>query len=244
MRPNYGIDAPGVVLCLFVIGVATILIAFVPGVPAFFVVAIPWIGGSWLATAIVMVAGSKFFKLRFRDRLVDALKLAGTERALDLGCGRGLMLVGLAKKLSNGTAVGVDLWNSSDQSGNNAASTARNARIENVEHRVQIETADMRKLPFEPHSFDCVVSTWAIHNIPDAEGRASALREAARVLKPGGQLVVADILKVGEYERVLAEIPMANLKLSRPNFLFGIPTRTIWAVKPAEANVDKNLTLS
>ena len=48
-------------------------------------------------------------------------------------------------------------------------------------------------LPFEDDSFDVVVSSLAIHNVPGAGERAKALHEAARVLKRGGKLVIADI---------------------------------------------------
>jgi ubiquinone/menaquinone biosynthesis C-methylase UbiE len=57
----------------------------------------------------------------------------------------------------------------------------------------------MRQLPFDDGSFDVVVSSLAIHNVPGAGERARALREAARVLKKGGKLAIADIRDVHAY---------------------------------------------
>ena len=81
--------------------------------------------------------------------------------------------------------------------------TRRNAGLEGVAERVELYTADMRHLPFDEGSFDVVVSSLAIHNVSGAAERARALGEAARVLKRGGRLVVADIRHTAEYAREL-----------------------------------------
>jgi len=244
MKANYGIDAPTVVLYLFIAGAGCVVTAFVPGLPSIAQAIFIWIGFSWLLTDLIMISGSKVFKLRLRDRLLDSLQLSGNERALDIGCGRGLMLIGLAKRLPNGKAVGIDLWNKSDQSGNTEQAALTNARKEKVEDRVEIETGDMRRMPFEHQSFDCVVSSWAIHNIQDAAGREAAVLEAVRVLKPGGRLAIVDIFNVKDYAETLRILRMDGITISKPNYLFLIPTRTVRAMKPIKATVDKNLTLS
>lgn len=244
MKANYGIDAPTVVTYLLLGGGGSLAISFVPGVPDLLVVALRWMGAAWFLTGIVMMLGSKVFKLLLRNRLLDSLHLKGDERALDMGCGRGLMLIGLAKRLPNGKAVGVDLWDKSDQSGNAQEATWKNARSEKVDDRIEIETADMRTTPFKPESFDSVVSSWAIHNIPDQEGRWAAVLEAVRVLKPGGQLLIVDIFAAKEYAKLLEELGMQSVSLSGPNFMFIVPSRVVRAIKPIKASVDKNMTLS
>src|ERR1700685_2446254 len=120
MKANYGIDAPGVILCLAVAGVGCLHISFVPGIPDAMKIALLFMGAAWLFTAVLMVLGSRVFKLKIRDGVLDSLNLKGSERALDIGCGRGLLLIGLAKRLPNGKAVGIDLWQTKDQSGNQA----------------------------------------------------------------------------------------------------------------------------
>ena len=125
--------------------------------------------------------------------LIDQLNLRGDERILDLGCGRGAVLLMAAQHLTTGRAVGVDLWRSVDQSGNSVEATRRNAIAEGVADRVELHTADMTALPLEDDSFDVVVSSWAIHNIRGRAGREKAISEAVRVLRPGGRLMIADL---------------------------------------------------
>jgi ubiquinone/menaquinone biosynthesis C-methylase UbiE len=130
-------------------------------------------------------------KLRIWDRELDRAGLAGTEQLLDLGCGRGAVLIEAARRLPAGRAVGVDLW-SRDQSGNRPEVTLANAAAAGVADRVEVYTADMTALPFADDSFDVVTSAMAIHNIHAPDGRYRAVDEALRVLRPGGHLLVAD----------------------------------------------------
>ncbi len=215
-RPDYGLDAPGVVRNLFVIGglclaiAASVWLGFWSGVLATPRVAgiqlrfplgqaAPWIASSLLAMGIWMVWESRVGKIRGREKLLDQISWNGNEHVLDVGCGRGLMLVGAAKRLTSGLATGIDIWQSEDLSGNRPEATLENARREGVEDRIEVKTADMRKLPFPDDAFDVVLSSVAIHNIYSPEGRAEAISEIARVLKPGGQAVIDDIRHGREY---------------------------------------------
>jgi ubiquinone/menaquinone biosynthesis C-methylase UbiE len=130
-------------------------------------------------------------KLRIWERDLDRAGLSGNEQLLDLGCGRGAVLIEAARRLPAGRAVGVDVW-SRDQSGNRPETTLANAAAAGVADRVEVHTADMTALPFEDGSFDVVTSALAIHNIRSPEGRYRAVDEAMRVLRPGGQLLIAD----------------------------------------------------
>src|SRR5262249_15002876 len=120
-------------------------------------------------------------------------------------CGRGLMLLGAAARLTTGRAVGIDLWQGADLTGNSPAATLANAEAAGVAGRVEVHTGDARQLPFPDADFDVVLSTAALHNIPDASGRDRAVREVARVLKPGGRVVLADIQHLPRYAEVLRQ---------------------------------------
>lgn len=126
-------------------------------------------------------------------RILTDLGLRGDEDLLDLGCGRGAVLLAAAELLPQGRAVGIDLWRA-DQTDNSPEATRRNAELEGAAERVTLHSGDMTSLPFEDRSFDVIVSSIAIHNIPNAAGRKSAIDEAVRVLRPGGRILIADLL--------------------------------------------------
>jgi arsenite methyltransferase len=138
--------------------------------------------------------------------------LTGNEKVLDLGCGRGLLLIGAAKRLTTGKATGIDIWQSEDLSDNRPDATLHNARLEGVDARVEIRTADMRELPFADAMFDVVVSRAAIHNLYSAPDRAKAIREVARVLKPGGRALIEDIRHGREYATTFAQNGCADIQ--------------------------------
>jgi SAM-dependent methyltransferase len=231
-RADYGIDAPGVVRNLAAIGGVLLVVA---GAMAIWSPPLLWgslcPGLSMIAAAGVMVWGSKVGKLRLRERVLDGLALRGDECVLDVGCGRGLMLLGAAKRLTTGKAVGIDLWQKQDQSGNDPKATRANAEREGVAERIDLHDGDARQLPFPDGSFDVVVSSWAIHNIYDKAGREKAVEEMVRVLKGCGRLALVDIQRTAEYAAALTKAGLAEVRVSPPHFLFVIPTRVVTAVK-------------
>lgn len=227
MRPDYGIDAPLALRNLAVGGGACILAALLLG------------GGSGLYPVLLAgglllwaVAGtrywaSRFGKLRMREPMVESLRLDGDERILDLGCGRGYLLIAIAKCLPKGRAVGVDPWTRFDRKG-----TLYNARAEQVEERIELHTADLHTLPFEDRSFDGVVSAWSLRSLASSEDRARAVREAVRVLKPGGMLLIVEGGWPGRYQEVLRLAGMVDVFVSEPNFTFVTPSWRVTARKP------------
>jgi ubiquinone/menaquinone biosynthesis C-methylase UbiE len=101
---------------------------------------------------------------------------------------------------------------------------------------VKLETGDMRRMPFDEATFDVVVSSLALHNIPDAAERAQAVREIARVLKPGGRVALLDFQHTSEYAQALRELSWAGVELSGPQFLMFPPVRVVTAGKPKIEN--------
>jgi arsenite methyltransferase len=217
-KADYGIDAPNVIRNLILIGLvaalawASPLVGIWPGVLHFSIgskeITFDVAGtGLWVAMvccfmACWMIYDSKVGKLALREELLGKVSWVGSEQVLDVGCGRGLLLIGAAKRLKTGRAVGIDLWQSEDLSNNNAAATIANARVEGVADRVEVQTGDMRHMPFVTGQFDVIVSRAAIHNLYQADQREEALHEMVRVLKPAGVLLIDDIRHIREYQHV------------------------------------------
>ncbi len=202
-RGSYGIDAPYAPAFMAVMTVVVLVSAILSGrwqtfVPVTFMLA-------FLAFYLHGTLRGKFVAWA---GLLDQLHLRGDERILDLGCGRGAVLLMAAQHLTTGRAVGVDLWRSFDQSGNSLEATWRNAIAEGVADRVELHTANMTALPFADSSFDVVVSSLAIHNISRRADREKAIEEAVRVLRPGGRLMIADVRATRQYQEHLARSGM------------------------------------
>jgi arsenite methyltransferase len=238
-RADYGLDAPGVVVGNAVGGAAALAGA-----------AIGWavlrrrhraaaVLGGWLAVwgtvavaqAGLMVRSSRAGKPKERDRLLDHLPWRGDELVLDVGCGRGLLLLGAAKRLSTGRAVGLDLWRTKDQAGNDPAATIANAQAEGIADRVELCDGDARRLPFDGQSFDVVVSSMALHNLPGPAGRAAAVGEIVRVLKPGGRVAILDFRNTSQYAAVLAAAGLGDVHRSQRRFGMYPPVRVVTATK-------------
>lgn len=212
-RPNYGLDAPRAVRNLFIVAALGIisLITRLLGVwsrhDLIAVIARPLIGAglSCGAMGLWMVYDSKIGKVREREDYLDKIVWRGDERVLDVGCGLGLFLIGAAKRLKTGRAVGIDLWQAEDLSGNTPAGTLNNATIEGVADKVEVHTGDARKLPFDDASFNVVLSSMALHNIYNAGERQTAVREIARVLKSGGRVLIVDVRHTRQYAATLRD---------------------------------------
>jgi arsenite methyltransferase len=236
VKVDYGLDAPALVRNFAIAGGGLLLAGLVfalLGVPG---LAGPlWLAGAmFLATSAAMLHSSRRGKLIERDRLLDGLGLRGDEEVLDVGCGRGLLLIGAAKRLPSGRAVGVDVWSQADQSDNSRSATLANAQAEDVGDRVEVVDGDMRALPFADASFDAVVSSLAVHNVPDAGGRDRACFEMARVLRPGGRVALLDLRATGEYVLALEDAGLVDVARSGLSFRMYPPVRVVTGRRPAD----------
>ncbi|MGO9155521.1 class I SAM-dependent methyltransferase [Mycobacterium sp.] len=189
-----------------------------------------------IGTAAWYIYATRSGKFHVWDGVLDDLELRGDETLLDLGCGRGAVLLAAAKRLPRGRAVGVDLWQA-DQTDNSAQSALTNAELEGVADRVELHTADMTALPLSDESVDVVVSNLAIHNIPTRAGRRVALDQAVRVLRPGGRLAIADLWETRQHEERLRELGWRNVRRRNLGWRmwYGGPwlsTRLVTATKP------------
>lgn len=204
VKPSYGIDSPQIVRNLFLAGSCAIAAgAFVPVFHAG-EIKISLIGPTLLALGCLslglcasVLAYSYAGKFNIRNRMLGMVKWRGDEAVLDIGTGRGLVAIGAAKRLRNGTVTGIDAWDS-----DTFDVAQRNVEIEGVADRVELISADARNIGFVDNSFDAVLSLSGLQKL-DAGGREAACREIARVLKPRGIAIVADNSQAASCARAL-----------------------------------------
>lgn len=128
----------------------------------------------------------------WRRAAVRALELRPGHRALDLATGTADVALAMIAQQPACTVVGLDPSVGMLEVGR------EKIVAKGLADRVQLEVGDAEVLPFEDRSFDAVAIAFGIRNVPD---RARALREMARVTKPGGRIA---ILELSEPAGVLA----------------------------------------
>ena len=183
---KYGLDAPII---------PTIYILW--GIVSLFINPLNWltisISGLFLICGFIFIHTSLIGKSRIWDQIINELEIPKSSKIIDLGTGHGAVLVKFANKIGlDGNVIGVDIWKSSDQLGNSQKNTQQIINSEGVSEKARLLTADMVNLPLASNSFDFVVSSFAFHNIKPLSARKKAIKEAIRILKPNGQLVIVD----------------------------------------------------
>lgn len=196
--PDYALRVPSGLQMLIALGLlgGVAGIGLLVGVPAlspiyaFLLIVLGVLSG--LATAALWTITSWRLRESARRWMLQAVTWRGDERVLDVGCGNGFLLTEVAKHLTSGSVTGIDLWktNAGDQSPDLAR---RNAGLEGVADRVEIQNVDARAMPFEDSRFDVIVSSLMLHHAGGSPDREKVVREMVRVLKPGGAILLYDI---------------------------------------------------
>ena len=120
----------------------------------------------------------------FRDRLVRLARLEPGESVLDIGCGTGSLAIAAKHRVGPaGTVCGID---ASPEMIGRARRKARKAQVD-----ICFADAVAERMPFPDGHFDVVLSTMMLHHLPGA-ARKQCLRDTARVLKPGGRVLIVD----------------------------------------------------
>ncbi|MBM2821495.1 MAG: class SAM-dependent methyltransferase [Thermoleophilia bacterium] len=152
------------------------------------------LGAAWEAHAAEFIAWARkpdhdsYWRFH-RDQFLELLPPPG-RRTLDLGCGEGRLSRDL--KALGHEVVGVD------------ASPTMVAAAREADPELDVHLADAAALPFEDGSFDLVIAFMSLQDVDDLEG---AVREAARVLEPGGRLCLAVVHPMNSAGRFEADEP-------------------------------------
>jgi ubiquinone/menaquinone biosynthesis C-methylase UbiE len=131
---------------------------------------------------------------------VDHLELQPGETIVDLGSGAGIDALIAARAVgSEGHVIGIDMTPEM------LAAARTNARAAGADH-VEFREGRLEDLPVDAASVDAVTSNCVINLVPD---KPAVFREIARVLRPGGRIVVSDIVLDGDLPKVVRENVMA-----------------------------------
>lgn len=169
---------------------------------------------------------------------------SSVKHALDLGCGRGILLNAVALQLkksgSSGRVVGLTPAPAHTLT---PARTLQTAGLEGVQEYVTCRAGDPRTLPFSDSYFDVVVSAVFVHKVGKEFGAKTAaaaaermrvLGEVARVLKPGGVAVVWDVVHAAEYVQRLNELSMEDIRVSERVTAFMASSHIVSFRKPRQ----------
>src|SRR3954451_9895427 len=140
-------------------------------------------------------------RARLRRATVALARLQPGDHVLEVGCGTGdVALAASAQVGANGSVVGIDP--SPEMIAVACAKATRSAR--NVGFQVGVIEA----LAFPDGTFDVVLSSLMMHHLPD-DLKRQGLAEIARVLKPGGRLLIVDVKRpIGHLGRMLATLAL------------------------------------
>jgi demethylmenaquinone methyltransferase/2-methoxy-6-polyprenyl-1,4-benzoquinol methylase len=125
----------------------------------------------------------------WRRRTVKALMLGERPRVLDVATGTGDLAIEIARACPGATVIGVD------PSRGMLDIAAKKMAKRKLDDRVMLVEGDAQSLPLANCEIDAAAMAFGIRNVPD---RTAALRELARVVRPGGRICV---LELGEPRR-------------------------------------------
>ncbi|CAN4102856.1 unnamed protein product [Withania somnifera] len=195
------------------------------------------------AVCLFYAAGNIFYSSvslhwEMAQRMVNVVSdWSSVKHALDLGCGRGILLNTVALQLkksgSSGRVVGLH------PTPTRSLTTLRTAGMEGVQE----------KFPFSDNYFDVVASAAFVHTVGKEFGQKTAaasaermrvLGEMVRVLKPGGVGVVWDLVHVPEYVKRLQELKMEDIRVSERVTAYMVNSHVVSFRKPSQHFVGPN----
>ena len=220
-KPDYGFDGNPIahIIILFAIAIVDIFIYLISGKQLIlFEYILSFLFIFLLITRILVVYYVKIGKLQHRNAILSMVDWKGKENVLDIGTGRGLLMIGAAKYLTEGKSIGIDIWREQDMADNSRENTIENAKLEGVLNKIEIKNEDIRHTSFPNDYFDVILSNLCIHNISSIEGRKEACLEIIRILKPSGIALISDAFHTKEYYNVFESaglvVEIAKLKHS------------------------------
>jgi SAM-dependent methyltransferase len=203
-------------------GVAVLGLVVLVGAVASFRFGVTWLFIVLLVVAALLAAVAAYFAWarhalaanggdvqgKVQELVLDRLEWDGRGAAIDIGCGNGPLTMRVARAYPHATVTGIDFWGASWEY--SQAACEANAAREGVGERVSFRRASASALPYPDGQFDAAVSNLCFHEVRDARDKRAVVREALRVLKPGGAFAFQDLFALrtayGEIDDLLAAV--------------------------------------
>lgn len=173
-----------------------------------------------------------FFRGQLRElrrQTADLARLQTGEQALDVGCGTGTLALEVQRRVgASGRVVGIDP----------GAQQIARARAKAAQRHVPVEFQPgvIERLAFPDQAFDVVFSTLMMHHLPKSL-RRQGLAEIARVLKPGGRLIIADFTRKQERRNLAARMHAGGSDIHDLTALIqeaGFTRLHMWEMRPRQ----------
>jgi len=152
---------------------------------------------------------------KFYDLILSHIDENTAGKILDIGTGNGILAIKAALRDPNTHVTGVDFWGRGWEYSKSVCE--QNARIANVAERVKFMKGDAASLNFAGGSFDVVMSNLTFHEVVLVKQKSDVMREALRLVKPGGSFAFIDYFYEERYYGDTAgfELLLRNLKLNQ-----------------------------
>jgi len=156
---------------------------------------------------------------KFQDKvynlIIQSLGAKFNGRILDIGSGNGMLAVKLAQQHCEAEVVGIDYWGKEWEYSRRVCE--QNARAAGVDSRIHFQKGDAAALDFADDAFDGAISNLTFHEVRSVPDKRAVLREALRVVKPGGAFAFVDYFYDTKYYGEVSEFEgyLRDLKLSQ-----------------------------
>lgn len=148
------------------------------------------------------------YQSKIHDLIVSKVRWDGDGTLLDIGTGSGSLIIKIAKAFPTYVLTGIDFWG--DNWEYSKAQCQQNAEIEGVSHQIHFQKASASELPFNENEFDAIVSCLTFHEVKDRSNKTDVIKEALRVLKPGGNFIFLDLFMdekiFGDEKQLLSDL--------------------------------------
>ena len=206
---------------LWVLGLTSLALVILATLPLPAVVRILFVilGAAVLASFLYPLYSYAMFSPRggnmqdkFYDLILSYVEKNSSGKVLDIGTGNGILAIKAALRNPATQVTGVDMWGKDWEYSKSICE--QNARIANVAERMQFNKGDAASLNYADGTFNVVISNLTFHEVNLVKRKSDVMREALRLLKPGGSFAFIDYFYEQRYYGDTAQFELLLMSLN------------------------------